>query len=119
MIRNTFTRNERLKSNKEIKKVFDQGVRFRARLITVFLLDGQIGSESNRAAFIIRKNLYNKKLVLRNRFRRILREGYRNTKNLLSPCHDLIILGVNLKKDTKSSEIQKELTHVFKKCIKK
>ena len=114
MRRNSFTRNERLKNNKEIKKVFDKGVPLKVRLITVFVLNRDDGL-INRAAFLVKKALYNKKLVLRNRFRRILREAYIKTKDLLPAGHDFIILGANLTKDTKSIEIEKELTYVFKK----
>ncbi len=119
MTGNSFTRNERLKNNASIKKVFDKGAPFRARLITVFLLKRDNASGVNKAAFVVRKSLYNKKLVLRNRFRRILRQAYIKTKGLLPDGHDIVILGSNLKKDTKSSEIQKELAYVFKKRVKK
>ena len=64
-------------------------------------------------------DLYNKKVVLRNRFKRLLREAYRKTKHLLLPGYDIVILATNIKKNTKSSAVEEEIANAFKKCIKK
>lgn len=111
-------RKEHLKKDSDIRRVFDKGVRFKGRLITVFILR-EASSRTNRAAFIIKKSIYNKKTVLRNRFRRIIREAYRNSKFLLFPGHDIIILSGRLDKNTKSTAVQKDLSDVFKKYIEK
>lgn len=117
MNKKTLSVRERLKKNDDIKRVFDKGVSFRGRLVSVFIKQNT-GLPVNRAAFIIRKSLYKKKTVFRNRFRRIIREGYRNSKFLLLSGHDIVILANRLDHKTKSTEIEKELCNVFKKYTK-
>ncbi|MFH1853808.1 MAG: ribonuclease P protein component [Candidatus Omnitrophota bacterium] len=109
-------RGERLKKNNDISRVFDQGTPFKGRLVSVFMGRGA-KVHTNRAAFVIKKSLYNKKLVLRNRFRRIIREAYRNSKFLLLPGHDIVILANRVDKNTKSTAVEQELKYVFKKYI--
>lgn len=119
MKKSSFTRKEHLKKNSLIRAVFDKGIPFKAKFITVYILKSKTDTQTNRVAFIIQKRLYDKNSVLRNRFRRVFREAYRSTKHLLSGGHDLIILGATIKKDTKSPVIEKELKDVFKKYCKK
>ncbi|MBU0759856.1 MAG: ribonuclease P protein component [Candidatus Omnitrophica bacterium] len=109
---------ERLKKNSDISRVFDKGIRLKGRLVSVFILR-DASSHTNRAAFIIKKSLYDKKTVLRNRFRRVIREAYRNSKFLLFPGHDIVILSGCLDKNTSSATVEKDLRHVFKQYIEK
>lgn len=120
MTDNTLSGGERLKKSNDIRLVFDKGVPFKGRLVSVYIRQGT-GTHANRAAFIIRKILYKKKIVLRNRFRRVLREAYRNSKSLsrLSSGHDVVILANRLDKKTKSQEIEKEIKNAIKRYIKK
>ena len=117
--RHAFLKNERLKKKETIKNVFDRGALFKGRLINIFILKRGADSCANRAAFIIRKNSYNKRAVLKNRVKRLLREGYRKTKHLLPPGYDIIVLATHIKKDIKSIDVEKDLADVFKKNIKK
>ncbi|NQV04456.1 MAG: ribonuclease P protein component [Candidatus Omnitrophica bacterium] len=119
MTKGSFTRKEHLKKNSLIRAVFDKGTPLKAKFITVYILKRKTDTQPNRVAFIIRKRLCDKRAVLRNRFRRVLREAYRRRKHLLSGGHDLIILGATIKKDTKSPVIERELRDVFKKYCKK
>ena len=119
MERATFSKREHLKKNSSIKDVFDKGTPFKARLIKVYIVKRDTDERLNRVAFIIRRGLYNKRPVLRNRFRRVLREAYRQTKYLLPPGYDIVILANNIKEDTRSISIEEELRDVFKKCSKK
>ncbi|MBU1006102.1 MAG: ribonuclease P protein component [Candidatus Omnitrophica bacterium] len=119
MKNSSFTKEEHLKKSGLIKTVFDKGIPFKAKFITVYILKRDTCAHLNRAAFIIRKILCDKKSVLRNRFRRVLREAYRKTKHLLPSGHDIIILAVATKKNTKSDTVEKELGYVFKKYCKK
>lgn len=102
-----------------IKKVLDEGVCSRGTLAALFLLKNNIEPPANRAAFIVKKNLFNKKLVLRNRFRRLLRESYRKIKHLLPSGYDIVILATRIKKDIPLAEIEKDLSNVFKEGLKK
>ncbi|MFC1667109.1 ribonuclease P protein component [Candidatus Omnitrophota bacterium] len=115
MKQNSFTMKEHLKKNDLIRDVFDKGAPFKCSLTHIYLLKRNTGSHLNRVAFISRKRLHNKKAVLRNRFRRLLREAYRKTKHLLPGGYDIVILGTNLKKHTKSTAIEREITNAFKK----
>ena len=115
---NSFSIKEHLKKSNSIKAVLDKGTCFRSKTINVCLLK-RIDSDINRAAFVCKKNLCQKKAVLRNRFRRILKEAYRKSKYSLPPGHDIVIVGTRVTKDTKSLEIEKEITHAFKKYTKK
>ncbi len=119
MGQNSFTTKERLKKNKLIRDVFDKGGCIRQKSIAVFLLKRAQGDDVNRVSFVVSKNLYNKKPVLRNRLRRILRESYRRTKHMLVPSYDIVILATNLKKGTKSTNIEYELKDAFKRYVKK
>lgn len=114
----SFSIKEHLKKSNSIKIVLDKGICFRSKTINVCLLK-RIDSDVNRAAFICKKNLCQKKAVLRNRFRRILKEAYRKLKYFLPPGHDIVIVGTRVTKETKPLEIEKEITDAFKKYTKK
>lgn len=115
MKQNSFLKKEHLKKSEAISRVFDRGIPIRGRFFSIFLLRQEAKPGINRAAFITRRHLYNKKAVLRNRFIRLLREAYRKTKHFLPLGYDIVILATNVKKDTKSAAIERELAHVFKK----
>jgi ribonuclease P protein component len=119
MLNSSFTKKEHLKKGTLIRQVFDKGLPQRGRLINIYLLRENHRRGFNRVAFIVKKDLYNKKLVLRNRYKRILREAYRKTKYLLPSGFDIVILATGLKKDTKSLAVERELRDVFKKYIGK
>lgn len=119
MHKKSFKTKERLKKNTEIKKVFDKGIAFKRRLVNIYLLKRERPLDANRAAFLLRKGLYNKSSVTRNRFRRILREAYRNTKHILPPGHDIIILAKNITSITRSAVIEQELADAFKEIVEK
>ncbi len=118
MNKESFSRKESLKKNRSIKAVFDNGVCYRAKSINVYILK-RPDSAINKAAFICKKTLHNKKSVLRNRIRRVLREAYRHTKHILPAGCDIVIIGTKVSKNTLSPEIEREIIDVFKKHIKK
>ena len=119
MQKQSFTIKEHLKKNSAIKKVFDKGIAFKRKLVNVYLLKRERPLGTNRAAFLLRKGLYNKSAVTRNRFRRILREAYRKTKHILPPGYDIILLVKNGTMKTTSTVIEQELRNVFKESIEK
>lgn len=115
---NSFSIKEHLKKSDSIKAVLDKGVCFRSQTINVCVLK-RTDSGVNRAAFVCKKSLCQKKAVLRNRFRRILKEAYRKSKQFLPLGHDIVIVGARVTEDTKSLKIEKEIADAFKKCTKK
>ena len=110
---------ELLKKNSQIKRVFDKGNSTRGRLVAVILQEQNQTPGFNRAAFLPTRNSHRGKIVLKNRYKRVLREAYRQIKKSLPVGYDIIILGTNINKHTKSTEIEKDLLNVFKKISKK
>ncbi len=115
---NSFSRKESLKKNRSIKTVLDNGICHKSKSINVYILR-RPGVDINKAAFICKKTLHQKKSVLRNRVRRILKEAYRQTRCILPAGHDIVIVGTKITQDTLSKEIEREILDVFKKHIKK
>jgi ribonuclease P protein component len=76
-------------------------------------------SGANKVAFLLRKGSWGKSNVTRNRFRRVLREAYRNSKHILPQGYDIVILAKNMNIETGSGIIEKELADVFKKVAEK
>jgi len=115
---NSFSIKERLKKNDAIKAVLDNGVCRKSKSVNVYIFK-RPDAGINKAAFICKKVLHQKKSVLRNRVRRILREAYRRTKHILPAGCDIVIIGTRISNDTLSTEIEREIIDVFKKYIKK
>ncbi|MGK7391807.1 MAG: ribonuclease P protein component [Candidatus Cyclobacteriaceae bacterium M2_1C_046] len=82
MIRHTFTKAERLKSQKIIKELFLKGSSFYSYPIKIFYLPSP--EEQTQVMFAVPKKKI-KKAVDRNRIKRRMREAYRLNKLLLSP----------------------------------
>jgi len=110
---------ELLKKNSQIKRVFDKGNPVRGRLVTIILLEQNEAPGLNRVAFVPTRNSHRGKIVLKNRYKRVIREAYRQVKKSLPVGYDTVILGTNINKHTKSTEIEKDLLSVFKKISKK
>ncbi|MFA4991357.1 MAG: ribonuclease P protein component [Candidatus Omnitrophota bacterium] len=119
MASNSFSQKERLRKNSSIRGVFNKGVLYRAGLIDLYLLKRDDDPVVNRCAFICRKGLHQKKSVLRNRIRRVLREAYRKKKHLFPTGYDIVIIAKGVKEYTKSGLVEKEIADVFKKHVKK
>jgi ribonuclease P protein component len=115
---NSFSRKESLKKNEAIKAVLDHGVCYKSKSINIYILK-RTSVEATKAAFICKKSLHQKKSILRNRVRRVLKEAYRQTKRILPLGQDIVIVGVKITKETLSKEIEREIMDVFKKYIKK
>jgi len=115
---NSFSRAEHLKKSDAIKTVLDKGVCYKSGLFNVYILKKPEAGK-NKAAFICKKILHQKKTVLRNRIRRILKEAYRKTSCFLPAGNDIVVIGTKITKDTFSTEIERELASVFKKYSKK
>ncbi|MCX5687723.1 MAG: ribonuclease P protein component [Candidatus Omnitrophica bacterium] len=115
---NSFSKKESLKKSGAIKAVLDNGICLRAKSVNIYILK-KPGFGFNKAAFICKKALHQKKSVLRNRVRRVLREAYRKTKYILPIGHDIVIVGTSINQKTLSVKIEREISDVFKKYSKK
>lgn len=81
-------KNERLKKNKEFRKIYNKGKSYVHPLIVLYVLPNSLGK--NRVGFTVSKRIGN--AVQRNRVKRLLKENYRLTKDSLKPGSDFIFL---------------------------
>jgi ribonuclease P protein component len=79
-------KNERLKKNKEFRKIYNKGKSYVHPLIVLYVLPNSLGK--NRVGFTVSKRIGN--AVQRNRVKRLLKENYRLTKD--SPLSLVLIL---------------------------
>ncbi|MFH1479535.1 MAG: ribonuclease P protein component [Candidatus Omnitrophota bacterium] len=119
MKRNAFAKKERLKKYDQIKEIFRRGIPFKGKFLKAYFLEREKEFSGNRVAFLVGKHLYNKKAVLRNQYRRILREAYRNTKHSLDGSFDIVLTAGSISKNTTLEAIKGDLENVFKRCNKK
>lgn len=118
MNKESFLRAEHLKKSNDIKAVLDKGAYYKSGPVNVYILK-RPDADTNKAAFICKKALHQKKTVLRNRIRRVLRESYRKTSHFLPLGNNVVIIGTKITKDMLSTEIERELASVFKRHSKK
>lgn len=114
----SFSKKEHLKKAPLIDAVFEKGILYKTRSLHIYILKNPV-SDINRCAFICRRHLYQKKIVLRNRIRRLLREAYRKNKHILPKSHDIMILACHIDAHTKSTIIEDEVKAIFQKFCKR
>jgi ribonuclease P protein component len=82
-LRSVFRKNERLKSKKQINKLFTEGDTFFSYPFKVYYLyDGEKEDQGARVLVSVSKKKF-KKAVDRNRIKRIVREAFRKNKAVL------------------------------------
>ena len=94
----TFTRQERLKSKKLIQRLFKEGrslFQFPIKIVYLPLPDDTAGITNTQFAISVPKKRF-KKAVDRNRIKRLMREGIRHHKDVLSqdPPYIMMIIYV-------------------------
>ena len=83
-VSNSFKKEERLCSKKIIDKLFSEGASFLSFPIKVVYLPTTLpGKYPIQAGFSVSKKIF-KRAVKRNRIKRLMREGYRLNKHILS-----------------------------------
>jgi len=87
-VRYTFRKEERLRKDKEFRRVFDHGKSLGGSTVAFYFLPNDLNFP--RAGFIVSKKV-SKKAVERNRAKRLMREVFRLNKHRLKP-YDLIFI---------------------------
>lgn len=90
-----FTRAERVKRSKDIKKLFREGKRYTVEGCKVFILQNNL--DINRIVFALPRGYG--RAVDRNRSKRLNRESYRKLKSNMNIGYDILLL-TYLKNDT-------------------
>ena len=77
----TFSANERLKSRKEISRIFKDGIFLYSDNFSLGFLR-KLNQNTNKIAVSVPKKLF-KSAVIRNKLKRIIKESYRLNKHIL------------------------------------
>lgn len=97
-----------LKSSRDFQKVYDKGKSFANRYLVIFFLNNELNH--NRVGFVTTKKLGN--AVKRNKYKRRLKEAYRNTQNDILKGYDIIILFRKKIPEIDYSDIKSALNHI-------
>jgi len=81
--KNTFSKKERVKSKKEISRIFKDGIFFYSEHINVKIIESNDTNQAlHKIGISVPKRLF-KLAVHRNKIKRIIREAYRLNKNII------------------------------------
>ncbi len=127
-------KTERLRRKIDFQGVFSRGESFRDNLLLfyvlkrspLFFLQKKAGDASgqmegggvgagNRIGFVVSKRV-DKRAVMRNRVRRLLREAYRQNKSTLKEGRDLVVVAKEGAGELGFREIQETLLRLFRKA---
>lgn len=117
-MRNTYSKVEKLKSQKEIERLFSEGKSvavYPLRLVFIKLPDTQ---ETGLKIGISASKKYFKKATQRNRIKRLLREAYRLNKTLLWDDQTgfyVMMLIYQSREEISNSELQQKTIQLFEK----
>jgi len=103
-VRFTLSKNERLRKDKEFKRVFDHGRSLGGLTVAFYFLENDLGYP--RAGFIASKKV-SKRAVDRNRAKRLMREVFRLNKHKLKP-YDIIFIARKGILGKKYSEVEED-----------
>ena len=118
-------KNVAVKENHLFNKAYSKGKRFSGRLLRIYVLKDLKAKRVmlanpekkyiNRIGISVSKK--NGTAVVRNRIKRIIREGYRAIKdeNVLLTGYLIIIAAKNEAADAKSYDVERELRYGFRK----
>ncbi len=102
---------QRLRSGLSFSRVFEEGCTIVGRLVVIHYLRGV--TEHPRVGFAAGKKLGG--AVVRNRFRRRLREAFRHLPGELAPV-DLVLVARSAMQEASFEQIQKDLMRVLSRA---
>ncbi len=109
-MKESLTKQERLKKSKEIQQVFSKGRKASCPGLRLYWVEN--GLSWNRIAVTLSKKFGN--AVTRNKTKRHIREIYRRLKNDLNQGYDFIVLA--FPKEYSFSERKQHLVYLFRKA---
>jgi len=111
-VRFTFSKEERLRKEREFREVFDHGKSLGGSTVAFYFKPNQLGFP--RAGFIVSKKV-SKKAVERNRAKRLMREVFRLNKHKLKP-YDLIFIARKGILGKKFQEVERDFLSLAKRA---
>lgn len=111
-VRFTFSKEERLRKDREFREVFDHGRSLGGSTVAFYFLPNQVGFP--RAGFIVSKKV-SKRAVDRNRARRLMREVFRLNKHRLGP-YDLIFIARKGILGRKFQDVERDFLRLARKA---
>lgn len=115
----TFSKHERLKSKKEMSRIFTNGIFFYSELMSLGFSKNET-HDCHKIAISVPKKLF-KSAVKRNKIKRLIRESYRLNKQLLYKNTEKekgffnLIFIYKVKKIASYQEIQQNVIQLLKK----
>lgn len=103
-------KEERLRNSREFRAVYDGGKSFANKYLVLFFIENKL--TYNRMGFVATKKLGNS--VVRNKFRRRLKEAYRHNEPRFKQGYDIILLSRAGAKDVNYKQIESALKHIMK-----
>ncbi|AFS79923.1 ribonuclease P protein component RnpA [Gottschalkia acidurici 9a] len=103
-------KDQTLRNNKEFRYVYDKGKSFANKYIVMFFIKNELGF--NRVGFSTTKKLGNS--VVRNKFKRRMKESYRLNKDKFKQGYDIVFLSRPSAKDIDYKSIESAILHLGK-----
>lgn len=108
-----FSSNRRISRKKEIDLIYQQGKFFKGRLLHLWFLREGVTSKE-KAVVIAASKKVSLKAVVRNRWKRLIREAFRNNQNTISNGA-FLIQARGARKIPLYEEIESDLKELIKK----
>ena len=110
-----FRKSERLKEEKDFKRLFTRGFRLRGRLMMLACIRSE--GERSRAGIVAGKRVGN--AVARSRAKRLLREAYRLEKHrLTTPCDLAFVASPNINRAA-LKDVQAEAARLLEDAVER
>ena len=101
-----------LKKNQDFQAVYNNGTSRADSLLVLYVLKKE-GQEKSRVGISVSKKVGNS--VKRNRARRLMRESYRQLKDIVPTGYDIIIIARNTITGRSFSEVDNSMKHAFRR----